>query len=41
MSDIRSRVFEYVIERLLDLLVMLGAVALTWHVVEWVTGALK
>lgn len=41
MSDIRTRVFQYVIEKLLDLATVLGAFALTWYVVEYVVGALK
>ena len=41
MSDIRSRVFEYIVEKLLDLLIVITVVALTWHVVEWVTEVVK
>lgn len=41
MSDIRSRVFQYIVEKLLDLLTVIAAVALTWHVVEWVTEVVK
>ena len=41
MSDIHSRVFQYIVEKLLDLLTVIAAVALTWHVVEWITGVTK
>jgi len=41
MSDIRNRVFQYVVEKLLDLAVVIGAVSLTWTVVELVAEVMK
>lgn len=41
MSDIRNRMFEYVMGKLMDLAVALGAAALAWFVIEYVVEALK